>query len=109
MCLGGCVSEFFDDGREEERKRVERESHGVEAQTIQPDFRVAQGFADVGPGKGFVAGSIVIGGEPCLDKGTFFLSQKFGGGRIVGDEEVGYGRDNACEYAFENEDPAPAI
>ena len=109
MCLGGCVSEFFDDSREEERERVKRESHGVEAQAVQPDFRVAQGFADVGPGEGFVASSIAIGRESGFDKGTFLLSKKFSSGRVVGDEEVGYGRDDACENAFENEDPAPAI
>lgn len=81
----------------------------MKAQAVQPDFRVAQGFANIGPGKGLVAGSIVIGGQPCLNKGTFFLSQEFGGGRVACDEEVGDGRDNACEDAFENEDPAPAI
>lgn len=107
--MGGFVSEFFNDGREEERERVKRESHEVESQAVQPNLRVTQGFDDVGPSEGLVAGSIVIGGEAGLDKVTFRFSQKFRSGRIVGDEEVGYGRDDACENAFKNEDPAPAI
>ena len=96
--LGGSEAEFFDDGRlrgrisavlrrvdrsslwrglggthEEEGEGVKREAHGVEAQAVQPAFRVFEGFGDVGPGESFVVGGVTVRFQAGMDIGALVV------------------------------------
>ena len=51
---GSGVSEVLDDGGEEKRQRVERQTHGVEAEAIQPARGVSRSVEDCTPGEGLV-------------------------------------------------------
>ena len=61
----------------------------MESESVKPTFGISKSGEHVGPGKGLVVGSVVIGLETSVDEGTFRLGEKFCSGGVVLNKEVG--------------------
>ena len=60
LSLGSGVAQLVNDGRKEETERVHWEVHGVEAKTVEPDFRDLECLNDAMPGPFVLSGVAVF-------------------------------------------------
>ena len=94
MSLGSGVAQLVNDGRKEEAERVHWEVHGVEAKTVEPDFRVLECSNDAMPGKPFVLSGVAVFQELLGDISLIPGSEKSDTRGVAVDEKIHGNRDD---------------
>ena len=86
--LGGGITQFSDDGGEEEIECINRQAHGVETEAVEVDLWILERFKDTSPGELLVSGGITIMFEPCDNVFPLLGSEETGSRGVIIDEEV---------------------
>ena len=93
-CSKPCQSSRFlgsssaENTYQEQRKRVERQTHGVEAESVEPALGITQGLDNVGPGEPLVAGGITVRGQAPADEAALLVGEELGRLGVVVDEPI---------------------
>ena len=124
LCLVGAVAEGDDDcglgdvsrgqpwiryTNQEERKSVQRQTHGMVCEAIKPDLGVFQGDGNILPCEAFMRRGIIVECEAFCKHVLLISGQEGACFWVVRDEEVRRTSDQNGRDSLENENPFPAI
>ena len=91
--MSGSVTQVSDNSGKEETEGIDRQAHGVESETVEPDLWVFERINDTAPGELFFSSSVSIFLESCDNILSLLGSEETGSRGVVIDEEVRGERD----------------
>ena len=88
MSVSRRKAQVGDDRRKKQGERVERKSKGMEGETVEPAFVVAQGTKNRAPSEWFGSRGIAVDAETVLEDLPLGNGEERSGRRVVDDEPV---------------------
>ena len=85
---------------QEKRQRVQRQTHGMKAGTVEPNLGVLSGIDHGTPGELFIVCGIAISSKTCVYEGTLVFREPTDALWVVRNEPVGGDRDHNRSETF---------